>query len=202
MKLYLAGPLFSTSECSFNISLAKRLRAFGHEVFLPQENEQRSDRPDLIFKSDIAGLDWADIVVANLDGSDPDSGTCWELGYAYGKGKPSLVYRTDFRLFKGNDPINLMMTESANAVVIVPHPSVYVLAEHIVERLNDFKEVSGLVRKHDLEIKGFEQMRPNTTITVPVEPRDLVLILDDKGAEMEGIVIDVATKVVVIKGGA
>src|ERR1700686_1515537 len=83
MKIYMAGPLFSTAELAFNKELAGLLRKQGHEVFLPQEHEQRKDLPRAIFESDVKGLDWADTVVACLDGADPDSGTCWELGYAY-----------------------------------------------------------------------------------------------------------------------
>src|SRR5262249_48231682 len=90
MKIYMAGPLFSTAELAFNAELARQLRGLGHEVFLPQEHEQRKDMPAAIFESDLRGLDWAEVVVASLDGPDPDSGTCWELGYAYGKAKPSI----------------------------------------------------------------------------------------------------------------
>ena len=77
------------------------------------------------------------------DGPDPDSGTCWELGYAYGRNKPSIVYRTDFRLFEGTDPINLMMTESANHVVIMPMAAVSDLAAEIAKRLD---EISNVIR--------------------------------------------------------
>jgi nucleoside 2-deoxyribosyltransferase len=135
MKIYMAGPLFSTAELAFNAELAKELRGRGHEVFLPQEHEQRKDLPAEIFESDVRGLDWAEVVVACLDGPDPDSGTCWELGYAYAKGKPSIVYRTDFRLFEGTDPINLMMTESADHVVIMKMADVADLAAEIGKRL-------------------------------------------------------------------
>jgi nucleoside 2-deoxyribosyltransferase len=127
----MAGPLFSTAECKFNTALAEQLRLHRHEVFLPQEHEQRSDRPDLIFKSDKAGIDWAQLVLANLDGPDPDSGTCWELGYGYGTNKAIIVYRTDFRLFEGKDKVNLMMTESANVALYVPKMGVDELADLI-----------------------------------------------------------------------
>src|SRR5271165_4297659 len=114
MKIYLAGPLFSTAEREFNTRLAHFLRAAGHDVFVPQESEQRPMPAKEIFTSDVAGIDWAEVVVANMDGPDPDSGTCWECGYAYGK-KPIVVFRTDFRV--GDDgskaPFNLMLTESA-----------------------------------------------------------------------------------------
>jgi nucleoside 2-deoxyribosyltransferase len=115
MKIYLAGPLFSAAERTFNMLLADRLRMAGHKVWLPQEFEQRSMPARQIFEKDVEGVDWAEIVVANMDGPDPDSGTCWECGYAYRK-KPVIVFRTDFRA--GDEPgsmapFNLMLTESA-----------------------------------------------------------------------------------------
>src|SRR5262249_16508372 len=137
MKIYMAGPLFSTAELAFNRELASALRGRGHEVFLPQENEQRKDLPRAIFESDLKGLDWSEVVVACLDGPDPDSGTCWELGYAYGKNKPAVVYRTDFRLFEGSDPINLMMSESADHVIIMKMAPVAELAAEIGKRLEE-----------------------------------------------------------------
>jgi nucleoside 2-deoxyribosyltransferase len=114
MRIYLAAPLFTTGERDFNDGLARRLRQFGHEVWLPQEHEQRSKTAEEVFKKDVEGIDWAEVVVANMDGADPDSGTCWECGYAYRK-KPIIVFRTDFRA--GEEPgkglYNLMLTASA-----------------------------------------------------------------------------------------
>ena len=136
MKIYMAGPLFSTAELAFNGELASLLRRLGHDVFLPQEHEQRKDLPASIFASDVKGIEWADAVVACLDGSDPDSGTCWELGYAYARGKLTVVYRTDFRLFEGSDPINLMMSESADHVIILPMAPIADLAAEIGRRLD------------------------------------------------------------------
>jgi len=97
MKIYLAGPLFSTGERDFNARLAGLLRERKLAVFLPQESEQNSMNPRQIFEEDVRGIDWADVVVANMDGADPDSGTCWECGYAYLK-KPIIIFRTDFRV--------------------------------------------------------------------------------------------------------
>jgi nucleoside 2-deoxyribosyltransferase len=116
MRIYLAGPLFTTAEREFNLRLTQRLRQAGHEVFLPQESEQRTMTEKAIFAGDVAGIDWAEVVVANMDGPDPDSGTCWECGYAY-KRKPIIVFRTDFRAADepGKAPYNLMLTESATA---------------------------------------------------------------------------------------
>ena len=121
-KIYLAGPLFTLAEQTFNVELARFLESEGFEVFLPQEHEPRSKAAKSIFEMDVAALDWADMVVACMDGPDPDSGTAWECGYAYAKGKPIVCFRTDFRISGDTEgaPYNLMLTESATARVEVP----------------------------------------------------------------------------------
>jgi nucleoside 2-deoxyribosyltransferase len=113
--IYLAGPLFTVAERAFNAALAKELRRLGYFVFLPQEGEPREVTAKAIFEMDVKGIDDARLVVAMLDGPDPDSGTSWECGYAYAKGKPIIAVRTDFRGIgeSGLSPYNLMLSESA-----------------------------------------------------------------------------------------
>lgn len=118
-KLYLAGPLFTLAEQSFNAGLAHFLKEKGFEVWLPQEHEPRQKKGEgkakAIFRMDVEAIDWADMVVACMDGPDPDSGTAWECGYAFAKGKPVVCYRTDFRICgdtKGA-PYNLVLSASA-----------------------------------------------------------------------------------------
>jgi nucleoside 2-deoxyribosyltransferase len=113
MRIYFAGPLFSAAERDWNVALAAALREAGHEVFLPQEQEPGKDAPG-IFATDVGGIDWANCLVAIMDGADPDSGTCWEVGYAYGK-KPIVLVRTDMRRNEGSggSGYNPMLTESA-----------------------------------------------------------------------------------------
>jgi nucleoside 2-deoxyribosyltransferase len=121
-KLYLAGPLFSVAEQNFNTELARFLESHGFEVWLPQEHEPRRKTAKAIFQMDVEAIDWADLVVACMDGPDPDSGTAWECGYAFAKGKPIVCYRTDFRIsgdIKGG-PYNLMLSESATAHFEIP----------------------------------------------------------------------------------
>lgn len=126
LRLYLAGPLFTFGERHQNKMLAEHLRSFGYELFVPQETEDnlRHTKPTAngIFKSDVAGVDWADVLVACIDGPDPDSGTAWELGYAYAKGKPSVLYRTDFRTacgdFDGYE-VNCMLSVPAYDTIVV-----------------------------------------------------------------------------------
>jgi len=83
-----------------------------------RQHEPRSRKAKDIFLTDVEGLDSSDVVLANMDGPDPDSGTCWECGYAYKK-KPIIVYRTDFRKAGDTDSsaYNLMLTESADQVL-------------------------------------------------------------------------------------
>jgi nucleoside 2-deoxyribosyltransferase len=138
MRLYLAGPLFTTAEREFNDRLAALLRKAGYDVFLPQEHEQRDKSAREIFLNDVEGVDWADAVVANMDGPDPDSGTCWECGYAYRK-KPIVLYRTDFRAAHEPDksPYNLMLTESADRVLDLAFADSETVAERLDEALRE-----------------------------------------------------------------
>jgi nucleoside 2-deoxyribosyltransferase len=121
-KLYLAGPLFTLAEQSFNAELARFLETQGFEVWLPQEHEPRSQTAKAIFQMDVAAIDWADMIVACVDGPDPDSGTAWECGYAFARGKPIVCYRTDFRISGDTKdaPYNLMLSESATTHFEVP----------------------------------------------------------------------------------
>jgi nucleoside 2-deoxyribosyltransferase len=143
MKIYLAGPLFTTAEREFNARLAKLLRDQGHEVWLPQESEQRSMTARQIFEKDVEGVDWAEVVVANMDGPDPDSGTCWECGYAYKK-KPVIVFRTDFRAGDDPDkaPYNLMLTESATYRLDLPFADTDSVAQSVGRALSDRRLMS------------------------------------------------------------
>ena len=136
MKVYLAGPLFTTAEREFNTRLAARLRQAGHAVFLPQEVEDRHQPARVAFEQDVAAIDDAEVVVANMDGSDPDSGTCWECGYAFGK-KPIVLFRTDFRA--GDDPakapFNFMLSESATRLLLLPFADTETVARGLLGAL-------------------------------------------------------------------
>jgi nucleoside 2-deoxyribosyltransferase len=119
MKLYLAGPVFSGAERTWNADVAQGLRDGGHEVYLPQDQDQGLDAAGF-FTTDVEGIDWADALVAIMDGPDPDSGTAWECGYAYGK-KPTVLVRTDIRTGTGSGaPYNLMLTEAATTRLDLP----------------------------------------------------------------------------------
>ena len=141
MKIFLAGPLFSAAEREFNRALTVELTAAQHEVWLPQENEPRESGAAAIFKKDVQGIDWAQVVLANMDGPDPDSGTCWECGYAFAKKKPVIAFRTDVRHAEDASigRFNLMIEKSATRVVVVPGAGVEQLERRLLAALGKVK---------------------------------------------------------------
>ena len=136
MKLYFAGPLFTTAERTWNAEVVAALRAGGHEIFLPEEKEPDKGAAG-IFATDVGGIDWADGLVAIMDGPDPDSGTCWEVGYAYATKKPIVQVRTDFRDLAGTaGRYNPMMAESATIRLELPAASTTEVITAILEALS------------------------------------------------------------------
>ena len=138
MRIYLAAPLFTTGERDFNAAVGARLRDAGHEVFLPQEEEHDASNPARTFRRDVDRVDWSNVVVGITDGPDPDSGTAWEIGYAFAKGTPIILLRTDFREWGGRTgevPYNLMLTESATVHIEVAAPTVDAAARALIEAL-------------------------------------------------------------------
>ena len=120
-RVYLAAPLFSEAERTFNAAVARLLKANLFEVHLPQEAGDDSDARDTreqerLFLLNKKALEDADIVVAIIDGADADSGTAWEMGYAFARGKPVIALRTDFRRIGHHEQVNLMLEQSAEIV--------------------------------------------------------------------------------------
>jgi nucleoside 2-deoxyribosyltransferase/predicted secreted protein len=120
-RIYLAAPLFSDAERIFNASVARLLRANLFDVHLPQEAGDDSDTRDIreqerLFLFNKTILEESDFIVAIIDGADADSGTAWEMGYAFALGKPVIALRTDFRRVGHHEQVNLMLEQSAKVV--------------------------------------------------------------------------------------
>jgi|SRR5208337_3378704 len=120
-RVYLAAPLFSDAERSYNLQVADLLRKNLFEVYLPQEtgddcNTRKKEEQGRLFSANKNALEDADIVVAVIDGADADSGTAWEMGYAFAQGKRVIALRTDFRHVGINEQVNLMLEQSAAVV--------------------------------------------------------------------------------------
>lgn len=128
MRVYFAAPLFTQAEWVWNAGLAEALAGHGFDVLLPQLAAkpmlygQKPFDAAPMFAENRGEIDKADAVLAVLDQPDPDSGTCWECGYAYGTGKPVVGLRTDIRP-GGDDPakhVNLMLAQSCAEFLNVP----------------------------------------------------------------------------------
>jgi nucleoside 2-deoxyribosyltransferase/predicted secreted protein len=137
-RVYLAAPLFSEPERAYNLSVAGQLRNNFYDVYLPQEAGDDSDTRNKeeqvrIFSENLRSLNNADIIVAIIDGADADSGTAWEMGYAYAHGKPVIALRTDFRRSGNYEKVNLMLEKSATVVTSIEYLLEAVKSPLIVE---------------------------------------------------------------------
>ena len=114
MLAYIAGPLFNEKEREFLEEINAVCRAVGISTYLPSQDGGllNKDNDDEVFQMDIKALNKADIVVASLNGVDVDSGTAFELGYAFAKGKKLFGLHTDFRTFSPTSEVNLMILKS------------------------------------------------------------------------------------------
>ena len=97
LNIYLAGPFFNETEIK-NIEYAEQvLKQKGFSYFSPMRHEERSEEPGTpawarkLFEMDKAEIEKSDIVVALYYGSNSDSGTAWECGYAYAIGRPVVL---------------------------------------------------------------------------------------------------------------
>ncbi len=122
--IYLAAPLFSLAERDFNEKLRNAFEEMGFSVFIPQEdsNDTEITREDMdtstIYELNLEAIDNCDLMVAVLDGgSDVDSGTAWEIGYACAKKIPVIGLRTDFRTLGPEGAVNLMIGESVGELL-------------------------------------------------------------------------------------
>jgi nucleoside 2-deoxyribosyltransferase len=115
MRIYLASPFFNDEENKHVDEVATLLRLEGHTVFNPKENQleqhefgTRAWRTD-VYRNDINHIKWCDAIVAILKDNYDDTGTAFEVGYAYAIGKPVYIYNPS------KNTLNLMITDSLHA---------------------------------------------------------------------------------------
>jgi nucleoside 2-deoxyribosyltransferase len=115
-RIYLASPTgFSPEHTPYRKKVVKKLASMGFDVIDPWSVDWRPDiaqartnaavfgvvayRPVAlkIGALNARGIDDCNALVAILDGTEPDSGTVAELGYAAGLGKACYGLRTDLR---------------------------------------------------------------------------------------------------------
>ncbi len=103
--LYLAGPDVFRPDAAARGEQLKRLCAehgfeglFPLDQCVPAQITDPAQQAAWIYRANIALIERADAVLANLDffrGPEPDSGTCFEVGYAVARGKPVYGYIPD-----------------------------------------------------------------------------------------------------------
>jgi nucleoside 2-deoxyribosyltransferase len=101
-NIYIAGPdvFFPNAPLHFQ-EIGARLEEHGMRAVTPADGGLSMGAPSTpetacrIFHANIALINHADGLLVNLNafrGMEPDSGTCFEVGYAYALGKPIVAY--------------------------------------------------------------------------------------------------------------
>ena len=102
--VYLAGPEVFLPDAARVVEEQRRIcRDLGLVPLSPLDKgdgagDQTLARQDRIFAGNIALIEAADAVVANISpfrGPDPDAGTAFEVGYAHALGKPITLWTED-----------------------------------------------------------------------------------------------------------
>ena len=98
-QVYLAGfDVFYPDAAARGEAMKALCAAHGLQGLYPLDNQATS--ADEIYRGNLALIRQADAICANVNpfrGDEPDSGTCFEIGYAAALGKEIYLYRTDGR---------------------------------------------------------------------------------------------------------
>jgi nucleoside 2-deoxyribosyltransferase len=89
----------------------------------------------LIFEDCLKMILESDLVLAILDGSDADSGTCIELGYAHANGKKIIGVRTDFRASEDNG-LNIIVSRICTKIIVKTEDNITKLVSQITKEIN------------------------------------------------------------------
>lgn len=123
MKIYLASPFFNEAEIEVYRRAIRLLRDEGHQVYVPQEHTiedawslSNEEWARQVFVEDSYAIDDCQVVMVLNFGMYSDSGTAWEAGYAFAKGK------TVVQVLCGgeNATYSLMMMNSCDNIVELP----------------------------------------------------------------------------------
>lgn len=94
MKVYLASPWFNKRQEEIYEKVITKMRSQGINVFVPREHSiqnawgvSNASWGHKVFMTDINAIDECDEMWVLNFGMDSDTGTAWENGYAYAKGK-------------------------------------------------------------------------------------------------------------------
>lgn len=121
--IYIAGPFFTDEERTFlKIVIESVKETFPNEkLFIPMEhfipngeNLSNNEWAEAVFKMDVEALNKCNRVVAAYLGLRSDTGTAWEIGYAYAKGIPvDLVFSPEAL----GGEVSIMPIQSSNCPI-------------------------------------------------------------------------------------
>ena len=110
MKVYIAGfDVFLVNHEEHFKNIKDICKKYNVEPLIPTDKSIPNDLKDkkeisnYIFKSNIEMINSCDGILANLNafrGSEPDSGTVFEVGYGYGIGKKIVGYTSSTDLYR------------------------------------------------------------------------------------------------------
>ena len=112
-RVYLASPFFNEKEIEIVNQVEDILKEKGLTVFSPMRNQmehlESGSRQWSIetFMNDLKFIKWSECVVGIYHGNYSDSGTAWELGYAFATDKPVILIQV-------GENSNLMIHEGAH----------------------------------------------------------------------------------------
>ena len=101
MKIYIAGPFFNKEERYILNEMIRYVKEVHPEadLFIPMEHfipngetMPNDEWAKAVFKLDVEALNSADLVYACYNGHYSDTGTAWEIGYAYAKNIPVKLW--------------------------------------------------------------------------------------------------------------
>ncbi len=117
-KIYLASPYGFSKQWNTNLlpEFVSILEDIGAEVWEPfrRNNQVDFSKEGWAYKvamSDLQDVKNADAIFAIVNGTPPDEGVMVELGVAIALGKPTFLFRDDFRRCTDSEdyPLNLMI---------------------------------------------------------------------------------------------
>jgi len=117
-KLYLASPYGFSDHCRLKLlpEFVSKLETMGATVYEPFARNSNVDLSIPGWAHNVAFSNFRDLrnsdgLFAIVNGSPPDEGVMVELGIAIALGKPTFLFRDDFRKCTDSDeyPLNLMI---------------------------------------------------------------------------------------------
>lgn len=115
--VYIAGPLFTEGDRWYLEKIDLLCKKNGLSTYLPHRDAglcPAGEKGTLyFFEEDYKNLDSASLIIAVLHGADIDSGTAWEIGYAYANKKTIFAIAEDIRIAGDITKINLMISNSS-----------------------------------------------------------------------------------------